>query len=117
MKSGYKRLILVLGDMLELGEDEVRYHTELLQVIDDNRPHVLVLCGPLMAHLSQLMAQRKQFFTTAAFDTVDAVIEWANVNVRPGDMLMVKSSNGTGLHRLVENILHSSRQCQGQRHD
>src|SRR5204863_2008245 len=46
------RRVAVLGDMLELGPDEVRYHEEIGAYARDGRSDLLVTVGPLAAHMA-----------------------------------------------------------------
>ncbi len=46
-----KKKYLVLGDMLELGENEIKYHEDLAKVLDKINYEKVYLYGPLMKHL------------------------------------------------------------------
>lgn len=100
----YDRYVLVLGDMLELGEEEVRYHVELVDHIKESNPHLLVLCGPLMKNLVNKLETEKSAIMVEYFDNVDMLISWLSEQIHDNDLLLIKSSNGTGLHKLVEFI-------------
>ena len=39
------------------------------------------------------------------FDSVAQASAWAMANLQNGDLVLVKSSNGTGLHQLVARLL------------
>ena len=49
------RRILILGDMLELGDKSEDYHRGLWPLIQENRPDLALLCGPMMRSLYDTM--------------------------------------------------------------
>ncbi|MEM9013215.1 MAG: UDP-N-acetylmuramoyl-tripeptide--D-alanyl-D-alanine ligase [Pseudomonadota bacterium] len=95
------RRVAFLGDMLELGTDEVAFHRDLaglsaLREID--RVHC---AGALMRHLHAALppACQGQWFETAE----DLAAE-ARRLVDAGDVTMVKGSNGSRISRVVDAI-------------
>ena len=59
------------------------------------------LAGPDMAYLRDALGDAGQ---TVYRQSADELAAYAVDNVRPGDVLMVKSSNGTGFGRIVEAL-------------
>jgi len=83
-----QRRVAVLGDMRELGPEEVRFHTELA-------PHVagfagVVLVGPLMQHLGPLLPPQQVWGTYANPDDFNPAT--LATQLRPGDAVVVKGS-------------------------
>ena len=87
------RRVAVLGDMLELGPDEVRYHEEIGAYASE-RADVLVAVGPLAAHMG---ADHAVADAAQAADLVGRVME-------PGDTILVKASRGVGLQAVAETL-------------
>jgi UDP-N-acetylmuramoyl-tripeptide--D-alanyl-D-alanine ligase len=87
------RRLAVLGDMLELGPDEVRYHEELGDYARE-RADVLVAVGPLAAHIG---ADHAVADAATAGELVRRLME-------PGDTILVKASRGVGLQAVAENL-------------
>jgi UDP-N-acetylmuramoyl-tripeptide--D-alanyl-D-alanine ligase len=87
------RRVAVLGDMLELGPEEIRYHEEI-GAYAQGRADVLVTVGPLAAHMGGDHA------------VPDAAAAAALVGelMAPGDTILVKASNGVGLHAVAESL-------------
>lgn len=52
IKEGCNKF-LILGDMMELGGDELFYHKELIHSISQAQLDKLILCGSRMKHLWQ----------------------------------------------------------------
>jgi UDP-N-acetylmuramoyl-tripeptide--D-alanyl-D-alanine ligase len=93
ISGSYGRKIIVLGDMLELGENTAFYHEQVgLQArkIAD----YLVAIGPLCAHMP------------ADFKTlsIDQAAEYLLKLIKPNDIILIKASHGMKLHRLIEKL-------------
>jgi UDP-N-acetylmuramoyl-tripeptide--D-alanyl-D-alanine ligase len=91
------RRVAVLGDMLELGPAEVGYH-EQVGAYARERADVLVTVGPLAA-------QMRGDHAVAEAVTAAALVEQL---MEPGDTILVKASNGVGLHVVAETLISSS---------
>jgi UDP-N-acetylmuramoyl-tripeptide--D-alanyl-D-alanine ligase len=89
--SASGRRVAVLGDMLELGPDEVRFHAEIGAHARAAGVDLLVAVGPRAAHLAdgygELIAVAD---AQAAAAVVPALLE-------PGDTVLLKGSRGVGL--------------------
>jgi UDP-N-acetylmuramoyl-tripeptide--D-alanyl-D-alanine ligase len=86
------RRVAVLGDMLELGPDERRYHAELGEVAGAAGVDVLVTVGPLAAGIAARFDGEGHPVANAA-EAAAIVPEL----VRDGDVVLVKGSRGVGL--------------------
>jgi UDP-N-acetylmuramoyl-tripeptide--D-alanyl-D-alanine ligase len=88
------RRVAVLGDMLELGPQEVAFHEEIGAYARDGRADVLVTVGPLAAHMGG--------------DHATADVAQAGALVRelmaPGDTILIKASRGVGLQAVAEAL-------------
>jgi UDP-N-acetylmuramoyl-tripeptide--D-alanyl-D-alanine ligase len=87
------RKVAVLGDMLELGPDERRFHEEIGAYARE-RADVLVTVGPLAAAMGGDHAAR---------DAAEAAQLVAGL-VQPGDTVLVKASRGVGLEAVSEAL-------------
>jgi UDP-N-acetylmuramoyl-tripeptide--D-alanyl-D-alanine ligase len=86
------RTVAVLGDMLELGPDELRYHAEIGGYADDVETDVLVAVGPL----AQVMGEEFEGEFHAVADASAAASLVPDL-LRQGDVVLVKASRGVGL--------------------
>ena len=92
------RRIAVLGDMLELGPQAATLHSDLVDALRDGKVDQLYAAGPMMKHLFDAVpdAMQGEWHEKAAelqaplFDTI-----------QPGDVVMVKGSNGSRMGPLV----------------
>ncbi len=97
------RKVAVLGDMLELGPDEARYHAEIGVHAGDAGVDVLVTVGPLAAHMAEGFAGEAHAVADAA-----GAAALAQELLAPGDTVLVKASRGVGLEAVTQ-ALHAAR--------
>lgn len=96
------RRIAVLGDMLELGTHSARLHAGLADIVADAEAQIVFLGGTEMQALSNsLPSGIKSEYREKPGDLCDLVVR----AVRPGDAIMVKSSNGIGFSKIVEALV------------
>lgn len=104
MTEGRGRRIAVLGDMAELGADAQRYHTDLAQVIMDGGIHLTYTAGLLMQALHDALPVHLRGAHAASAGALIAPLAEA---LRPGDVVVVKGSNSSGMGKIVKGLLAS----------
>jgi UDP-N-acetylmuramoyl-tripeptide--D-alanyl-D-alanine ligase len=102
-ESASGRRVAVLGDMLELGSHEVRFHGEIGRYAAECGVDVLVTVGPLAASIAPHFGGRLH----AAADAAEAAALVRDL-VAPGDTVLVKGSRGVGLE-VVAQALRAAR--------
>ncbi|MFN0219933.1 MAG: UDP-N-acetylmuramoylalanyl-D-glutamyl-2,6-diaminopimelate--D-alanyl-D-alanine ligase [Hyphomicrobium sp.] len=100
-REEFARRIAVLGDMLELGPDAAALHRSLEGAVLAAGVDLIFACGPYMKGLYDALPERMRgrYAPTAA--GLGPELESA---LKPGDVIMIKGSNGTKLGPLVENL-------------
>ncbi len=98
-RSAGSRRIAVLGDMLELGADERRYHRELGEQAAAAGVDLLIAVGPLAGAAAEAFAGESRLVADAG-----EAVSVAGVLVQPGDTVLVKGSRGVGLERVVRAL-------------
>lgn len=93
-----KRRIAVLTDMLELGPDGPRLHAELAAILESAQIDKVFCAGPLMKNLFNALSSTRRggYAEDAAHLTPDVLAA-----VSPGDVVMVKGSNGSKAHAIA----------------
>jgi UDP-N-acetylmuramoyl-tripeptide--D-alanyl-D-alanine ligase len=94
------RRVAVLGDMLELGPDERRFHAELGEQARAAGVEVLVTVGRLAAGAAAAFADGQ----VRSVDTAAAAAELLPGLLEPGDTVLVKGSRGVGLEVVAEAL-------------
>ena len=97
--SAEGRRVAVLGDMLELGPEAVRFHEEAGAAAQDAGVDVLVAVGPLAAHMRGGFGGELHAVPDAA-----AAAQLACGLVAPGDTVLVKASRGVGLEVVAQRL-------------
>lgn len=95
------RRVAILGDMLELGADEIRLHAELADLSAMAAIDMVHCVGPLMRALYDALPEvkRGQYHKTAT-DMATQV----HSQLRGGDVILVKGSKGSKVSLVVDAI-------------
>ncbi len=99
------RRVAVLGDMLELGSEEARFHAEAGRTASGTGWDIIVTVGPLARGLAE--AARSAGRTAdgiAVFDTSEEAAAALPAILRPGDLVLVKGSRGMRTEIVVETV-------------
>lgn len=105
VETGSGRRVLILGDMLELGNDAGKYHDDLLEPLLAVKPDCVVLCGKMMKSLWNLLPPQQPSFW---YEEVESLLKNILNLIQANDFVAVKSSNGTGLKQVVEYFKNQS---------
>ncbi|MDO4432533.1 MAG: UDP-N-acetylmuramoyl-tripeptide--D-alanyl-D-alanine ligase [Aerococcaceae bacterium] len=100
------RKIAVLGDIRELGETSAALHAELAQSLQPEQIERVYLFGEEMSVLYEALLQKydaTQLFYEATEH--DVLIQALQQDIQPTDMVLVKSSFGTDLLRVVKVLV------------
>jgi UDP-N-acetylmuramoyl-tripeptide--D-alanyl-D-alanine ligase len=100
-QGGHKRLVVALGDMLELGADAGRHHTDLAPVLDAAGADVIFGCGPNMKLLFDALPTAKR---GAWAETSAGLVDVVPQALQAGDVVMVKGSLGSRMAPIVDAI-------------
>ena len=100
-RLAYPRRIAVLGDMLELGGKSGELHRGLAGPIGSAGIDLVFAAGPNMAMVFELLAPAQR--GAWALKSV-GIAEALQQAVRPGDVIMIKGSNGSRMAPLVEML-------------
>ena len=87
--------VLILGDMLEVGEREDEEHKAILKAIDQNRFEKIILFGELYGKQSSAFSSF-EFFTD--FNRLKTYFDTLAIK---GQNVLLKGSRGMGLERLI----------------
>ncbi|MBC7290113.1 MAG: UDP-N-acetylmuramoyl-tripeptide--D-alanyl-D-alanine ligase [Actinotalea sp.] len=96
-----RRSIAVLGEMLELGDEHVEAHDAVGRLAVRLDIHRLVVVGEGARAMHTGALQEGSWGEESRLvPDVDAAYAWLQDQMRPGDVVLVKSSHGSGLWRL-----------------
>ncbi|QKC83065.1 UDP-N-acetylmuramoylalanyl-D-glutamyl-2,6-diaminopimelate--D-alanyl-D-alanine ligase [Mesorhizobium sp. NZP2077] len=100
--TGEGRRIAVLGDMLELGDHSAKLHAALADLIVGTGTQTVFLGGPEMRALAEALPGDIKTEYRAGVEELKPVLLAA---LKPGDVVMIKSSKGIGFAKLVDALL------------
>ncbi len=104
------RRIAVLGDMLELGRHSHRLHRELAEPLADASVDKVFMAGnEIKALVDHLPSDMSREYRASVQELAAEVAS----QVRPGDVVMVKSSNGIGFSKLVDQLIKQFKSADG----
>jgi UDP-N-acetylmuramoyl-tripeptide--D-alanyl-D-alanine ligase len=105
MAGRTRRSVAVLGEMRELGDDARVAHDEIGRLVVRLNVKQLVVVGDGAYHIHEGALQEGSWGEESVFvpdlDAARAVLREA---LRPGDVVLVKASNSTGLWRLADEL-------------
>lgn len=96
-----KRRVAVIGDMLELGEQEMQFHRDAGRAIPKS---IDVVAGVGKRTQALLDGAREAGFSDDAlhhFDNAQQAGEFLKDEIREGDLVLIKGSRGVGLDKAV----------------
>ncbi|WP_054941752.1 UDP-N-acetylmuramoyl-tripeptide--D-alanyl-D-alanine ligase [Paenibacillus ihuae] len=102
MKTGGSR-IAVLGDMLELGPEEVDFHREIGEYLDPALTDLVFAYGPLAAKLAEAATEKLGPERVFAYTDKAELSSVLNSKCSAKDIVLFKASRGMRL----EEVLHS----------
>ncbi|WP_297732872.1 UDP-N-acetylmuramoyl-tripeptide--D-alanyl-D-alanine ligase [uncultured Maricaulis sp.] len=100
--TGSGRRIAILGDMLELGPEENRLHAALADELVAAGVDAVIACGRRMKHLHDALP--KTIHAGYAQDAGEG-LEQVKSMVQAGDVVLIKGSNGSGLHKIASVLV------------
>ena len=103
-----ERRIALLGDMLELGEDEIAAHVDVLEAAAETAD-LVVAVGPLMAEAAGRLgpdARARVETAETSGALAEAVASGEAFTLGPVDAVLVKGSQGVRMERVSAAALH-----------
>lgn len=100
------RTLVVLGDMLELGENAREMHVGLVPSLINNQIDLVFAAGSFMRHLYDALPETMQ----GAYDpTAGGLAPKVTGAIKPRDIVLVKGSHGMRMNEVVEAIEDSAK--------
>jgi UDP-N-acetylmuramoyl-tripeptide--D-alanyl-D-alanine ligase len=99
--KGYEKIILVLGDMLELGPQEEQYHQQIGEGLNPDKIDLVFTFGKLAEHIAE--GARSSLGKNRVFSFMDKneLIKRLEEHVTNDSLVLVKASRGMKLEEIV----------------
>lgn len=95
------RRIAVVGDMLELGTDELKFHRDAGRAIPPSIDYVVGVGRRSTAFLEGAREAGVPEKSTRKFDDAAGAAEFLKSLIKPGDLVLLKASRGIGLDKVL----------------
>lgn len=97
-----KYKIAILGDMLELGENEVDYHIDVLNYLLDKKIKLIYLYGERMKKAYDIfMKSKSEEYRFWYYPTKEGIVESLK-NIKMEKVILLKASRGTALEDIIK---------------
>ena len=97
-----KYKIAILGDMLELGENEVNYHIDVLNYLLDKKIKLIYLYGERMKKAyNMFMKSKSEEYRFWYYPTKEGIVESLK-NIKMEKVILLKASRGTALEDIIK---------------
>ncbi|HET6656246.1 MAG TPA: UDP-N-acetylmuramoyl-tripeptide--D-alanyl-D-alanine ligase [Gammaproteobacteria bacterium] len=106
---GERRRWLCLGDMLELGPDELNFHRALATPIIDSAAYGVLLYGPRMKALAEALRYAAFQGEVVHFEDKAALADTLTRRIGPGDAILIKGSRGMAMEDVMTALVAQSR--------
>ena len=100
----YKNSVIILGDMGELGDDEIRYHKELGIYINSHKnltDDIMVLS---IGNLSKYITDEVKKCYSKHFETIEDAVDFIKNNVIQRRKIFLKASRSMKFERIIEEL-------------
>lgn len=100
----YKNSVIILGDMGELGDDEIRYHKELGIYINSHKnltDDIMVLS---IGNLSKYITDEVKKCYSKHFETIEDAVDFIKNNVIKRRKIFLKASRSMKFERIIEEL-------------
>lgn len=101
----YNNYILVLGDMGELGKNEIEYHKELGKYINSHKNLDKSCTIITVGYLSKNISAQIKNCNSIHFATIEEVVEYAKNKIPAQSTLFLKASRSMKLERIIEILI------------
>ncbi|QQZ09170.1 UDP-N-acetylmuramoyl-tripeptide--D-alanyl-D-alanine ligase [Heyndrickxia vini] len=99
------RKIVVLGDMLELGENEIQFHKEVGSTINQDKIHYVFTYGDLGKHIAESALEKFTPERVFNFSDKQDLIHSLKSVIKGNEWILVKGSRGMKLEEVVKSLI------------
>mgnify|MGYP000870246747 CR=1 FL=1 len=96
-----QKKILILGDMMELGDNAIDFHVNLLNYLSKLNFENVIICGELM----NLALKKTKFKNIKYISNISNLLDYLKKTIDEGDLILVKGSNSSLANYLVNEYL------------
>nr|WP_276536750.1 UDP-N-acetylmuramoyl-tripeptide--D-alanyl-D-alanine ligase [Tissierella carlieri] len=103
---GYSQKIVVLGDMLGIGDDEINMHKDIGLKINSDKIDYVFTFGDLAKYIAETAKLRFGKDQILSFDSKSDLIKKVKEIVKPDALVLVKASRPLAMEEVVEGLIN-----------
>lgn len=103
---GYSQKIVVLGDMLGIGDDEINMHKDIGMKINSDKIDYVFTFGDLAKYIAETANLRFGKDQVLSFDSKSDLIKKVKEIVKPDALVLVKASRPLAMEEVVEGLIN-----------
>ena len=92
---------MLLGDMLELGQHSIKQHKLISNIINKSKINNVYVTGKYIRETFNGLDINKK---AKILNNKSSIINLINNELNNNDYLMIKGSNATGLHKIIDKL-------------
>jgi len=100
IKKNQKKF-LVLGEMLELGDNKLKFHKDLLSFILEKKLDNVIICGELM----KIALKKFNNVNIICFMNINPILKYLKKTTNNNDIILIKGSNSSLTNKLAKDFL------------
>ena len=100
--------LVIIGDMLELGKSSTQMHLELVPILKEINPNLLLTIGKYSKNINDKL---NSTINCHSYFAINQLVKEIRQFIKPNQIVLLKGSNGTGLWKLVpifKNIIQEN---------
>lgn len=97
------RKIIIIGDMLELGDFNEKYHSDLVNLINKTNIDHVYFCGEYLSSLFDMVSSKKKKKNFRSVKDIRSIDEF---ELAGGDLIFIKGGNKIGLNNLAQEFIN-----------
>ncbi|HJV16287.1 MAG TPA: UDP-N-acetylmuramoyl-tripeptide--D-alanyl-D-alanine ligase [Bacillales bacterium] len=102
--QGYEKKVLVLGDMLELGPQEIQYHQQIGEALNPEKIDLLFTYGQLGLQIANGARNKLDAENVYVFTDKTALIQELEKHIDETTIVLVKASRGMKMEEIVTSL-------------
>jgi UDP-N-acetylmuramoyl-tripeptide--D-alanyl-D-alanine ligase len=104
--TGYGEKHLVIGDMLELGDDEIEFHRVVGRNLDPNKINYIYTCGDLSSHIASEAKRRYPLEAVMTFKDQIILANTLKQKIKKNDVILLKASRGMQIDLIIPSLMN-----------
>ena len=90
--------VVIIGDMLELGKSSTKIHLDLVPILNNINPNLLLTVGKYTKKINDKL---NLTIKCHSYYEISELVKEIKQYIKPNQIILLKGSNGTGLWKLM----------------